>query len=659
MMKLLYRIFPGKIFQKFKPLKGFVACLNRGRSGSTLKITVLLTLTSGLFGSGGGYDGPLEIYGDYYVDSVRTAVTGDNNAGDWIISVADADQFTSGDYVLIISMQDVISDTSQNITGNYEINVVQSQTSLTVLALDYPLSRNYYTSSGAKHQVLRIPSFTTVHVYYPGAIKAHDWDGATGGVIFFHARDSIIVESGAVITASGAGYRGGIAYDQVGNYGGEAGESIVPAVRHWNNNNNNGGGGTGYGSCGEACGAGGYGTVGGEPTGNSCGGAHGQPGDIYGSPSLVRLFLGSGGGGGNRDDGGCNFTSGSSGGGIVDLESPVIIINGSVEANGSAAVNTSSSCDDAIGGPGSGGSIYINSLDVQVNGNLQAVGGAPAYLYQPNIYTGTGGDGRIRVNYEASYNGQANTNPSPYTSQQILLGFISSSIGANFSASIYSGYMPLTVQFTDFSYVPDSLSITSWTWQFGDGNSSSEQNPSNIFTQAGNYSVSLEIDVSNDSLYSTTKSNYIKVRVEPWGGSTHYVSTAGSNITGDGSESNPYATIQYAMDLAVDGYTVQVAAGTYVENINFNGKNISVIGADQATTIIDGDSSKAVVMFRNGETRSALLQNFTITNGNASNSSVSYGDGGGGIHIRYSSPTLKDLIVTNNDASDYGGGVAI
>ena len=120
-----------------------------------------------------------------------------------------------------------------------------------------------------------------------------------------------------------------------------------------------------------------------------------------------------------------------------------------------------------------------------------------------------------------------------------------------------------------------------------------------------------------------------------------------------------YATIQGAIDSSFFGQTVQVAAGTYVENINFNGKNISVIGADQATTIIDGDSSEAVVMFRNGETRSALLQNFTITNGNASNSNVSYGDGGGGIHIRYSSPTLKDLIVTNNDASDYGGGVAI
>ena len=83
-----------------------------------------------------------------------------------------------------------------------------------------------------------------------------------------------------------------------------------------------------------------------------------------------------------------------------------------------------------------------------------------------------------------------------------------------------------------------------------------------------------------------------------------------------------YATIQGGINGAVDGDTVLVAAGTYVENINFNGKNI-VVGSLYLTTqdtsyiaqtVIDGDSSGSVVIFMNGENQNAILTGFTLTN---------------------------------------------
>ena len=80
-----------------------------------------------------------------------------------------------------------------------------------------------------------------------------------------------------------------------------------------------------------------------------------------------------------------------------------------------------------------------------------------------------------------------------------------------------------------------------------------------------------------------------------------------------------YGTVQEGIDATIDGDTVLVAAGTYVENINFNGKNI-VVTSSQGTdrTIIDGNQDGSVVTFENGENSTAILSSFTITNGNGS-----------------------------------------
>ncbi|SVC50589.1 uncharacterized protein METZ01_LOCUS303443, partial [marine metagenome] len=103
-----------------------------------------------------------------------------------------------------------------------------------------------------------------------------------------------------------------------------------------------------------------------------------------------------------------------------------------------------------------------------------------------------------------------------------------------------------------------------------------------------------------------------------------------------------YTVIQTAIDATTAGDTVLVYPGTYVENINYNGKNIVVLGEDRETTIIDGNYNGTVVTFNNEEDTTAVLSGFTIQNG----SGVGYNPGG--IFCSYSDPTIRNVIVRNN-----------
>ena len=122
-------------------------------------------------------------------------------------------------------------------------------------------------------------------------------------------------------------------------------------------------------------------------------------------------------------------------------------------------------------------------------------------------------------------------------------------------------------------------------------------------------------------------------------------------------------TIQAGIDAAGNGDVVLVQPGTYVENINYNGKNITVASLFYTTadttyissTIIDGNSSGKVVIFENSEDSTAVLCGFTITNGFASGSSPA--NCGGGIYCDSSSPSLENVTITGNFATYSGGGI--
>ena len=129
-----------------------------------------------------------------------------------------------------------------------------------------------------------------------------------------------------------------------------------------------------------------------------------------------------------------------------------------------------------------------------------------------------------------------------------------------------------------------------------------------------------------------------------------------------------YGSIQTAINFSVDSDTIVVSEGTYQENINFFGKNIVVtsnyfINQDSLiieNTIIDGNNDGSVVTFAGGEPNSTVLQGFTLRNGNGNyadpDENGSFYTYGGGVYCKSSSPTLKDLIISNNSGNAGGGG---
>jgi hypothetical protein len=119
-----------------------------------------------------------------------------------------------------------------------------------------------------------------------------------------------------------------------------------------------------------------------------------------------------------------------------------------------------------------------------------------------------------------------------------------------------------------------------------------------------------------------------------------------------------YPNIQSAIDSAQAGDTVLVQSGTYLENINFNSKNVHVGSLYLTTadpsyileTVIDGSGTGRVVTFENAEDSSAQLIGFTIRNG------MTFSGGGGGIYCSNgSSPVLKNLHIRENSAANGGG----
>ncbi|MHC4153328.1 MAG: right-handed parallel beta-helix repeat-containing protein [Planctomycetota bacterium] len=103
-----------------------------------------------------------------------------------------------------------------------------------------------------------------------------------------------------------------------------------------------------------------------------------------------------------------------------------------------------------------------------------------------------------------------------------------------------------------------------------------------------------------------------------------------------------YLTIQAAVDDADPGDEILADQGTYLENIDFKGKAITLRGSDPndwevvAATIIDANGASKAVYFHTSEGSNSILRGFTLTNADY------------GVYCSSASPTISECAIKDN-----------
>ena len=376
-------------------------------------------LSAGTVGAnyGNGADGSISVSsGTIYTDAVRTSVTGNNASNSNSINVSSSSGFSVGDEIMVITMVDAA--TSNNTVGLHDFNII-SGISGNTLTLTAVLINSYNAASSRKHQVLKVPNYTSVTISSGATLTCHSWDGTSGGILCFRANGT--VSNSGLITAAEKGYRGvGHASSISGNQhyrnkNGAQGEGIYGTGYQggnsngsnnatWNSANGNGGGG-GTGKQDSGGGGGGAYAANGSAGLNSGGHYGGTGGSAVGVADLSKLIMGGAGGEGGADEDGHISGAGANGGGVILISCANLNNGGTISANGQNGGHATNSNSNGAngsgsgmggGGGGAGGSVKLISL-FSGSGTITSIGGIKGNNNGGGGHGGAGSVGRIAL----------------------------------------------------------------------------------------------------------------------------------------------------------------------------------------------------------------------------------------------------------------------
>jgi uncharacterized protein YjbI with pentapeptide repeats len=246
------------------------------------------------------------------------------------------------------------------------------------------------------------------------------------------------------------------------------------------------------------------------------------------------------------------------------------------------------------------------------------------------------------------------------------LRFYDRALSTNEIATLYTATLPsVEITTTNQTVVADTETIdlagTNNQWIVGTilwTNSANAQSGS-VLVSGSTFQVSAiplaiganPITVSGTNTLGVTASDAVTITRSSESGAdnpTHYVSTTGSHSWPYTSWDTAATNIQAAVDTAVDGDTVWIAAGTYYSDTEITvGKAITIQSMDgPSETFIDGQGEHRC--FNLGAS-ACTLSGLSLTNGVTSGV-------GGGVYCSSTTPVITNCTLSGNSSGGFGAG---